>query len=763
MTMPLESYIPVPSYKMEETILHSRAHLDQNGIKQVFSLLEALIHHERQTELKRLRALYDIFSAQSENVWQKQHTRTQLNEMEFDFLQQFIRVLHEADFHVLSRSEWDYAKADDFNFTLPVSIRWEELDRDLFSKYLAVHKDFRASAAPFSDRVMIFKRGVGIAKKRGMFFSQKLDLLAEYALYKPLASFWNQHKDKLPAFITTAFPNDKVMTMETAEDSIFLERRTLRAQLPNLRSVLDSFSKQMEISEPTFKHVVVMYRELLPVNIALAGGSTVSKAVEAVTSEEPVQVAEPTAPGKPTLEPIRPPARSRQINIKSFWNVPMADLEMVLPEKKINIKLVHIVQLFATFMLGLYAFLSSFSSDEKGNSSSSRVFLLAVSVLVVRAVSMWQTIQSDKLEISEAIHKTLYKSTMDTQGGVINYVISAMEEQELKESMLIYTLLTQHPAGIDQGGLNTMAEHYLLEHYGISVLCDLEPTVNRLKTRGLVRMENNLLHAVPISQALVRLDERWDNIFQYYHGNQSSQGQVQGQAALPSSNKTSSFVNRVPSKDVIQLAEPPIRREPSSSVVHEISKLSTRTEFDSEHRIESSHHGEKEILQVNRPVPVPLSVTQQPMGAQRFMPKQSMNFETFQHETVVAGHTISTQSMAIGPQAIQQSIQEQPSYLRPVHVPLPTSTHSQAETLQSSKSQNQPAPLPVQTRTDLVRESSSSPPILLTAAPFVPIGAPMAVSKIDRKGSTVIKAVRDVDNQSGIVSEENFQPTFFMG
>ena len=40
---------------------------------------------------------------------------------------------------------------------------------------------------PFSDRVLVFVRGVGVARARGQFYSEKLDLIASYALLEPLA------------------------------------------------------------------------------------------------------------------------------------------------------------------------------------------------------------------------------------------------------------------------------------------------------------------------------------------------------------------------------------------------------------------------------------------------------------------------------------------------------------------------------------------------------------------------------------------------
>ena len=45
-------------------------------------------------------------------------------------------------------------------FNCPVDINWDYMDSGLFRRFWAAHPDERAAAAPISDNILVFMRGI---------------------------------------------------------------------------------------------------------------------------------------------------------------------------------------------------------------------------------------------------------------------------------------------------------------------------------------------------------------------------------------------------------------------------------------------------------------------------------------------------------------------------------------------------------------------------------------------------------------------------
>jgi hypothetical protein len=92
------------------------------------------------------------------------------------------------------------------------------------------------------------------------------------------------------------------------------------------------------------------------------------------------------------------------------------------------------------------------------------------------------------------------------------------EEQEWREAILAYFFLW-HFAGADgwpSDRLDEQIERFIARETKIAVDFEVGDALEKLKRLGLVEASaDNLLRAVPIEQALQRLDHAWDNLFRY--------------------------------------------------------------------------------------------------------------------------------------------------------------------------------------------------------------------------------------------------------
>jgi len=275
-----------------------------------------------------------------------------------------------------------------------------------------------------------------------------------------------------------------------------IERKPIRRILPTIFSIFANFFKVIELQEPAFKQLIIVYRRASPPSSPVSSSSSSS----------------PPPSGKESSESKRPPSKKdRAIHIKSFWNIPMADTEVVFPEKKIYVKKLDLIQLFVMVVLALVAVYAKIL--EGGDFG--KLFFIVISLLGLRAFQTWQAMQIARQRISDLMTSTLYLKSMDSQIGVLFYLMDAMEEQEQKEVMIAYSLLSQNPQGLTKLELDETCELFLKNEYDADVDFEIDDSLKKLETEKLVEKKEDKYFAVPLKDALTRLDHKWDNYFQF--------------------------------------------------------------------------------------------------------------------------------------------------------------------------------------------------------------------------------------------------------
>jgi hypothetical protein len=70
------------------------------------------------------------------------------------------------------------AQQEAFIFDIPVTVTWDALDPKLLRKLWAIspeHQKLKDKFAPeVADRLLVFHRGVGVAKAKGLYFWEKV-------------------------------------------------------------------------------------------------------------------------------------------------------------------------------------------------------------------------------------------------------------------------------------------------------------------------------------------------------------------------------------------------------------------------------------------------------------------------------------------------------------------------------------------------------------------------------------------------------------
>ena len=157
------------------------------------SLIRGIVHHEHQTKRDALREGFDasagLMPKRRKASWKSDaKSPTEHERLSVQFVTQFCQMMATAEYTLLSASEWDVAMEEDFMFRLPMTIDWEKggYDVSLLKAFLKKNPELKVGLPTFSERVLLFKRGVTTSTHADLFIAEKIDLLLEYALKRPV-------------------------------------------------------------------------------------------------------------------------------------------------------------------------------------------------------------------------------------------------------------------------------------------------------------------------------------------------------------------------------------------------------------------------------------------------------------------------------------------------------------------------------------------------------------------------------------------------
>lgn len=202
--------------------------------------------------------------------------------------------------------------------------------------------------------------------------------------------------------------------------------------------------------------------------------------------------------------------RSRGLYIKSFENVPLADLEIVFPEKRIQMGMLDRLKLAVAIVVGAgtLAYKMFASTAVQLNENVIMGLLVMLASYVVKIVVQLRE-QRDKynLMITEAI----YKKSLDNHDGVLMYLAESVLEQELKETLLAYFLLCVD-GPMSKAELDAKCEAFLSD-LGYPVDFEVDDALEKLERDRLAYVKDGRYVAVPMDRAIAQLDREWQSLF----------------------------------------------------------------------------------------------------------------------------------------------------------------------------------------------------------------------------------------------------------
>jgi hypothetical protein len=111
---------------------------------------------------------------------------------------------------------------------------------------------------------------------------------------------------------------------------------------------------------------------------------------------------------------------------------------------------------------------------------------------------------------------SLYFKNLGNNGGVFHTLLDASEEEEMKESMLAYAFLWKNQSPISADQLDDQIESWFQKEFNTSLDFDVNDALSKLQHIGLAIENQDTWTVLPIEDALKKVDEIWDGIFEFY-------------------------------------------------------------------------------------------------------------------------------------------------------------------------------------------------------------------------------------------------------
>ena len=215
---------------------------------------------------------------------------------------------------------------------------------------------------------------------------------------------------------------------------------------------------------------------------------------------------------KRTRSGLPPEVHQDNIYMKLFKKIPRSDLEMIFPNTKVHFRLFDKLRLGATAGGGLG--IGAFGAAGKIALLATNPIAAAGALFGLGGIAIRQAFafMNQKQRYMVVMAQNLYFHSMADNRGVMLKLAARAAEEDVKEEMLLYSVLAKEPARRqDLPEIDVAIEQYLSTSFGVSVNFDIPDALERLIADGLVtERSDGTLYTLSPRDAALHIDRKWD-------------------------------------------------------------------------------------------------------------------------------------------------------------------------------------------------------------------------------------------------------------
>jgi hypothetical protein len=175
------------------------------------------------------------------------------------------------------------------------------------------------------------------------------------------------------------------------------------------------------------------------------------------------------------------------IYVKMFKDVPRPDLEIMFPNTRIRLRQADKITIGASASGGIGMGVISLITKAVAAALSPIGAVLAILGLAGAASQQVAQVVNRRAKYMLKMTRNLYFQNLSNNQGALALLTERAEEEDIKEELLLYTLLAKMSVHRNElGEAQTAIEEFLADHFKVHVDFDTEDALERLMTSGLV-------------------------------------------------------------------------------------------------------------------------------------------------------------------------------------------------------------------------------------------------------------------------------------
>lgn len=223
---------------------------------------------------------------------------------------------------------------------------------------------------------------------------------------------------------------------------------------------------------------------------------------------------------------LPPGISDKNIYLKLFKNIPRTDIEMVFPNTEVRFRSLDKLRLGVTAGGGLGMGAVGAAGKLALLLSNPIAAMGALAGLGGIAVRQAMGFLNQKQRYMVVMAQNLYFHTMADNRGVILKIAARGAEEDVKEEMLLYSVLAKEPASrADLPSIDLAIENYLTRTFGVKIDFEIDDALDRLIRDGIVTEQpDGTFVTLPPAQAAKHIDDKWDLFLDHLPDPISSEG-----------------------------------------------------------------------------------------------------------------------------------------------------------------------------------------------------------------------------------------------
>ncbi|KAF7843117.1 uncharacterized protein G2W53_000022 [Senna tora] len=207
------------------------------------------------------------------------------------------------------------------------------------------------------------------------------------------------------------------------------------------------------------------------------------------------------------------------LQLKIYERIPIPDLPVIFPHKKLSFRIIDTVRLDVASILGLLAYFINYKF-ENVVSSPSAIFLdfVAITALIIYGSRVVLGYKQTWDRYQLLVNKTLYEKTLASGFGSVHFLLDASEQQQYKEAILAYAiLLTAEKGQVScRQSVGDKCERFMYDVFKVKVEMPIDKAINTLLRLSLATETvidgRHQLEATPCPKAYEALQQRWNSL-----------------------------------------------------------------------------------------------------------------------------------------------------------------------------------------------------------------------------------------------------------